>query len=75
MAPVVRLRTMNHPLPPDLLITEELVPSLFEESIIQSSSKLFQLLSFLPQKKFLMQQSFFSFIFIAHFFMGLRELV
>ena len=33
MALVVRLHTTNHPFPPDSLITQELVPSLFEESI------------------------------------------
>ena len=39
MALTVQLR---HPFPPDLLITQELVLSLFEESITQSSSKLAQ---------------------------------
>ena len=63
--------------------TRELVPLLFEESITRSSSKLVQpvfwyslIKSFLPQKFFWRGSHFFlhCFIFIAHFFVGLREL-
>ena len=67
MAPFVRPRTTNHPFPPDLPVTRELVPSLFEESITWSSSKSVQpvfryglIKSFLPQKIFWRGRRFFS---------------
>ena len=80
MALVVQLHTTNHPFPPDLSVTRELVPSLFEESITWSSSKSFQpffwyglIKSFLSPQKFICGSHFFflSFIFITHFFRGL----
>ena len=42
MALTVCPRQMNHHFQPDLLITQELVPSLFVESITQSLLKLVQ---------------------------------
>ena len=87
MAPFVRPRTTNHPFPPDLPVTRELVPSMFEESITWSLSKSVQpvfryglIKSFLPQKIFWSGRRFFFFFFYflsfsSHtFFVGLREL-
>ena len=58
MALVVRLHTMNHPFLPDSLITQELVPSLFEELRnnlkfieISSASLLIQPYKVLPSTK------------------------
>ena len=41
--PFLHTRQTNHCFQPDSLITQELVPSLFVESITQSLSKLIQL--------------------------------
>ena len=71
----------THPFPPNLPVTRELVPSLFEELITQSwfsQSSLIQPYKVLPFTTKLLHGSrfffLFSFIFITHFFMGLREL-
>ena len=78
----VHPRTTNHPFPPDLPITRELVPSLFEVNNLKfveigSASLQIRPYKILPSTKiFLTRPSFFfsssnstfSFIFIAHFF-------
>ena len=71
------LQVLWRPFPPDSLITQELVISLFEESITRISSAIllirpYKVLPF-TSKNFTRQSFFLSFIFIAHFFMGLWE--
>ena len=78
MAPVVRLRTTNHPFHPIHPFTRQLVPSLFEESISRRFVEIYlAILLIQPYKclpvttKIFTWQSFFFLSFITHFFRGL----
>ena len=77
--------TKNHPLAPIHPFSKQMVPSLCLESLTRHSLRLFSpvlcvrlIKGFLPLITFLCAHRFFfflCFIFIAHFLVGLRELV